>query len=119
MNIGSGDILSIGRYQELKSSLQKSRAELKTSGPAGGNTDKTEDAKLREACTEFQALFIKQMLDSMRSTIDKQGLLNGGQAEEIFEDMLYDEYAKKISKTASLGLDDMIYRELSQQKPIL
>ncbi len=119
MNIGSGDILSLGRFQELQSRLQKSRAGLQLKDRAVSATGRREDARLREACTEFQALFIKQMLDSMRSTIDKQGLLNGGQAEEIFEDMLYDEYAKKISKTAGLGLDDMIYRELSQQKPIL
>lgn len=77
----------------------------------------SEDPRLRQACKDFQAIFVKQMLDTMRKTLHKDGILQGGQAEEIFEDMLYDEYAKKISNNAGLGLDDMIYVQLSTRRP--
>lgn len=69
--------------------------------------------KLKEACSEFEAIFIKQMLDSMRKTVSKSGLLDGGMGEEIFEDMLYDKYAEKMSKTANFGLKDILYKQLS------
>ena len=77
-----------------------------------GAVDK--ESKLYATCREFEAIFIKQMLNVMRKTVDKSGLLDGGQAEEIFEDMLYDEYAKKMADTAGFGLSDTIYKQLSQ-----
>jgi flagellar protein FlgJ len=74
-----------------------------------------EHSKLYEACLDFEALFIKQMLNAMRKTVNKTHLIDGGMAEEIFEDMLYDEYAKKMARTAQFGLADMLYRDLSPQ----
>jgi len=73
------------------------------------------DEKIKQACSDFEAIFIKQMLDSMRKTVDKTSLLGGGMAEEIFEDMIYDEYAKKMSNTGNFGLKDMLYRQLSTE----
>jgi len=74
------------------------------------------DPKLYEACQDFEALFIKQMLNSMRKTVNKTGLMEGGMAEDVFEDMLYDEYAKIMSKTAGLGLADMVYKQVADSE---
>ena len=71
------------------------------------------DAKLYETCQDFEALFIKQMLNSMRQTVNKTGMLDGGMAEDVFEDMLYDEYSKLMAKNANLGLTDLLYKQLS------
>ena len=71
------------------------------------------DNKLRKACEDFEAIFVKQMLKSMKSTINKSGMLGGGFAEEIYDDMLYDEYAKKMTKTANFGIADSLYKQLS------
>ena len=67
---------------------------------------------LYKVCLEFEAIFVKQMLNSMRKTVEKSGLLDGGMAEEFFEDMLYDEYAKKMAANANFGLAAMIYSQL-------
>ncbi|MBN1646865.1 MAG: rod-binding protein [Spirochaetales bacterium] len=83
---------------------------LKLKPPAA----KGDNDKLKKACEDFSSIFIKQMLNSMKKTVHKSGLMDGGMAEEIFEDMLYDEYAKKIASTANLGLADMMYRQLSK-----
>jgi peptidoglycan hydrolase FlgJ len=72
-----------------------------------------QDNQLRKACEDFEAIFVKQMLKSMKSTITKSGLLDGGFAEEIYDDMLYDEYAKKMTKTANFGIANSLYRQLS------
>lgn len=79
--------------------------------PARQPVDKSSD--LYKACLDFESLFIKQMLDSMRKTVDKSGLLEGGMSQEIFEDMLYDEYSKKMAQTANFGLAETIYRQVS------
>ena len=56
------------------------------------------------------------MLDSMRKTINHSGLLKKGMGEDIFEDMLYDNYAKKMAKAGDFGLKEVLYKELSNQR---
>jgi flagellar protein FlgJ len=73
-----------------------------------------DDDKLRQACRDFESIFVKQMLDSMRKTVQKTGLTDGGYAEELYQDMLYDEYARKITDTASLGVAQMLYLQLAE-----
>ncbi len=86
-----------------------------TEQPGSGNAAAGgEDQRLREVTQEFEALFIKQMLDSMRATRDTDAdMLHGGMAEEFFEDMLYDEYAKLMAKTGDFGLAEVIYQQLA------
>jgi len=76
--------------------------------------DKT--SELYKVCLDFEAIFIKQMLNVMRKTVEKNGLLDGGMSEDIFEDMLYDEYAKKMAQTAQFGLAETMYLQINHQK---
>lgn len=69
--------------------------------------------KLLNACQQFEAVFIKQMLDAMRNTVPKNGMLDGGIGRNIYEDMLYQQYADKMAKTANLGLARLLYNQLS------
>ncbi len=70
--------------------------------------------KLWEACIEIESLFVAKMFKEMRSTVNKTEWLSGGFAEEIFEDMLYDEYALQMSKNSTLGMAKMAYDEMSR-----
>jgi len=73
--------------------------------------DKTD--KLYEACMELETFLIKNLIKSMRSTVQKTGLIDTGFAGEVYEDMLYDEYAKSFAQNANLGFAEMAYRELA------
>ncbi len=73
--------------------------------------------KLYDASVEFEAVFVKMMLKEMKNSVHKEKLIDGGYAEEIFEDMLYDEYAKDISKNESLGMAEQIYKQMSALLP--
>ncbi len=73
-----------------------------------------ENSKLKQACSDFEAIFIKQMLNSMKKTINKTKLIDGGMSEDIFEDMLFDEYAAKMSANSNLGLAKQMYSQLSK-----
>jgi flagellar protein FlgJ len=89
------------------------RIPVQGSGAAVGKGKIDKSSKLYKVSQEFEAIFIKQMLNVMRKSVDKTGLLDGGMAEEIFEDLLYDEYAKKMAESGGFGISEMIYRQLS------
>jgi flagellar protein FlgJ len=46
--------------------------------------------------------------------VQKSGLIDEGFAGKIYEDMLYDEYAKDLTKNAGFGLAEQAYRQLKQ-----
>ena len=56
-----------------------------------------EEAKLKQACQQFEELFLTQMMAQMRKTIPKGGMMGGGQQEEMFSGMLDQERAKAMA----------------------
>ncbi|MEK9150419.1 MAG: rod-binding protein [Candidatus Desantisbacteria bacterium] len=75
----------------------------------------TKEAKLKEACREFESILISQMLKGLRDTVEKSELTSGGMGEEIWEDVLYTQYAKNMARTASFGLAETIYKQMSKR----
>lgn len=75
--------------------------------------DNKDHKKLYASCQELESVFLSKVFESMRATVPGDGLLEKSFATETFESMLYDEYAKECSKTGSLGLADIIYKQLS------
>ena len=73
-------------------------------------------SELYKVCLDFEALFIKQMLNAMRKTVDESGLLDGGIGTDYWKDMLYDEYAQKMAQTAQFGLAETMYLQINNQK---
>jgi flagellar protein FlgJ len=65
---------------------------------------------LEKACSDFESIFMHQMLKEMKKTVNKSGFVHGGQAEEIFSDMLDQER----SKTMTIGLGDILFNQLSK-----
>jgi flagellar protein FlgJ len=72
--------------------------------------------KLYEQCEALETLLIKNLITSMRSTVQKSELVDTGFAGKMYEDMLYDEYAKEFSKNANFGFAELAYLELSGQR---
>ncbi|MGO8693645.1 MAG: rod-binding protein [Rectinemataceae bacterium] len=73
-------------------------------------------SQLYKECEQFEAIFAKMMLTEMRKTVDKNGLVSGGWAEDIYQDMLDDQYSSTLSKSADFGIADELYRQLSKIK---
>ncbi|MCL1864617.1 MAG: rod-binding protein [Spirochaetes bacterium] len=71
--------------------------------------------RLWDACVEAESLLIAKMLKEMKKTVPKNEWLHGGHAEEIFEDMLYDEYALNMSKNYNFGMARLLYDEMSRK----
>ncbi len=63
---------------------------------------------------ELENFFVKIMLSTMRSTVQKSGLAGEDSfASKMYEDMLYDEYSRALTKNAGFGLADQVYLQLS------
>ena len=106
------NVSAVGQFNFSNTSSAQLESKLQ-----GSSVTSAEMKKLKEACNDFESIFIKQMLDSMKKTINRSELSKRNMGEEIFDDMLYDEYAKKMSGTAGLGIGDMMFRQLSRQLP--
>ncbi|MBV70318.1 MAG: hypothetical protein CMH52_03130 [Myxococcales bacterium] len=65
-----------------------------------------------EAAKQFESIFLHQVFKSMRATLPKEGLMNGGFGEEVFTDMLDQQYADMAAGSSSLGLAENIARQL-------
>ena len=71
-------------------------------------------SKVKQLANDFESIFMEQIFRSMRSSVQKSGLVDGGNAEEIYTSMLDSEYAKEMSKQGNGGLSQMIERQLLQ-----
>lgn len=70
--------------------------------------------KLKQACQDLEAVFVKQMLDEMRNTIPKDPLTGDDFATDVFTSMMYDNYAQSIVESSGLGIADEMYNQLSK-----
>jgi flagellar protein FlgJ len=75
--------------------------------------DKTD--KLYEQCEALETFLLKALINGMRKTVEKSEFSKTGFAGEMYEDMLYDEYAKDFTRNAGFGFAESAYLELSGQ----
>jgi flagellar protein FlgJ len=69
-------------------------------------------AALREVARQFESIFTKMMLESMRSASFGDPLFGSDQAD-MYQDMMDDQLAVEMSQGKGLGLADMLIRQLS------
>jgi len=82
--------------------------------PSSANTQIDKEDKLYKLCLELETFLVKNLLTSMRNTVQKSGLVEEGFAGKMYEDMLYDEYAKDFTKSANFGLAETAYKQLKR-----
>lgn len=76
------------------------------------NTEKQK--KLKDTAKDFESIFVHNLIKSMRSSIPKDRLISGGNAENIYQDMLDEQYSKIIVKRADMGIAKNIYEQFSK-----
>ncbi len=68
---------------------------------------------IKKVAREFEAMFAGIMLKAMNQSVERSSLVKKNMGETIFQEMLLDEYAKKMSEGKGLGLSELLYRTLS------
>ncbi len=68
---------------------------------------------LKKACADMEGMFMNMLLKSMRKTVTKADLFGSAREEEMFQDMMDSEVCSTAARTQSVGIADMLYRELA------
>ena len=75
--------------------------------------DANDPKALREVARQFESIFTKMMLDSMRSASFGDPLFGSDQSD-MYQDMMDDQMAVQLSSGRGIGLADMLIRQLGQ-----
>ena len=70
--------------------------------------------KIYEAAEQFEAFFVEKMFREMKKNLGKSKLIDGGFAEEIFDEMLTTERVGQLAHQQHLGLAEKIYQQLNR-----
>jgi flagellar protein FlgJ len=98
--------------EKFAEALKKASANNTVVEKRAGEEPIDKEDKLYQLCLELETFLVKNLLTSMRNTVQKSGFIDEGFAGKMYEDMLYDEYAKDYTKNANFGLAEQAYRQL-------
>jgi flagellar protein FlgJ len=72
--------------------------------------------KLKKACTEFEALFINQLLQFMRRMIPSSspGVLGSG--KDVYQSLFDQELSKSMAKRGGLKIGEMVYKQMMRRE---
>ena len=73
---------------------------------------KEQDEALKQACRDFESIFLSIMFKEMRKTVPEDGLIEKSAGTEIFEEMHIEELSKEIAnRDEGLGIAEMLYKQ--------
>jgi Rod binding domain-containing protein len=78
--------------------------------------DEKGKVKLQRAVQEFEALMLSTMLKSMRSGIPKSDMFGDSYGGDMMEGMFDIELARHMSRNSSLGMGEMLYKEITGEE---
>ena len=91
----------------------------RTKSTAGNKKEQDQQqAKLREACQMFEAMFLNLLWKEMRRTVPKSGIMHGGMAEDMFTNMMDEAVSQASANEGSMGIANMLERQLNQMSGV-
>ena len=80
----------------------------------GEGRKRLDEERLKKACVDFEAIFIQQILKSMRQTVLRSDLFGKGTERDILESLLDQEWSKGLARRG-MGLGKVLYQQLERQ----
>ncbi len=105
------DLLSADMNQALIRAAQQQQAQQAQMLDKAGTVKNY--AKIEQAAQDFEAVFLAEMMKPMFKEINKPDpLFGGGHGEQVFNDMMVQEYGKIMAEQGGVGLADYVKAEL-------
>ncbi len=102
--------------ENAMSSASQSNINAQTATLNALSTNSANDAekkkKLVEAAQGFEALFLQQMWEEMRSSLPEDGLFTSSKEEKFWQSMYDEELGKHLASAGGIGLADMMVEQL-------
>jgi Rod binding domain-containing protein len=77
--------------------------------PSGDEMIAARKAKLMDNARGFEAIFIRQLLSTMRSTMSDHSMFGGGVSGDLFGDIAEAAVAETLAKRNTLGIARILY----------
>ena len=77
------------------------------------NRQDSSPEEVKKAAAQFEALLLKQMLDAMWKTVPKSEM-SSSHEESLYRDMLNQAVADDIAEKQSLGIKDVITKDINR-----
>jgi peptidoglycan hydrolase FlgJ len=77
---------------------------------------KIDEKKLKKAGEDFEALFINQLMQSMRRTVLKSKFLDDAPGKEVYQSLFDREISKRMAQKGALGVGKTIYRSVLEHE---
>ena len=71
--------------------------------------------RLEQACADFEAIFVKQLLDTAQPAPSGDGLFGSDSASRVVQEMHSGYLSKAIGRAQGLGIADLMLRQLSSR----
>jgi flagellar protein FlgJ len=103
----NGGTLSAGEQKATRDELAAQASSQEKASPE-------EEAKLKDACRQFESFFLYYLLKEMDKTIPReQGLMGNSLAQKFYREMFYERLADTMSENG-MGISQYLYDQLSQ-----
>ncbi len=86
-------------------------------GPAAvAPQQSAERAKMQQVATQFEAVFLRQMIGSMRTASIADGMFDSS-ASQQFRDMADSRTADSMAQSGAIGVADLLMKQYDAQHP--
>jgi len=82
-----------------------------------GDAARDPSQAIRKTAEQFEAYFIQQMMKTMRESIEKSDLVDGGNMD-MYQDLMDKEVSLSMSKRGGMGMADMLERQMHQAQAL-
>ncbi|NVM21131.1 MAG: rod-binding protein [Desulfobacterales bacterium] len=89
-------------------------SEIHSPPPAPSPQTAAKDAKLRQACADFEAIFLHYILKSARKALPQDGFLGNTHESKVYRSMMDQEMARAMARGRGLGLGRLLYQQLDK-----
>ena len=79
------------------------------------NPNVSKEDKVKEACRQFEAVLLRQILGEARKTVITSSVSKDSNGKSIYNDMVDNQMADSISRSGSFGLAKSLEKQLVHQ----
>jgi Rod binding domain-containing protein len=102
---------------DITSSTSSTYLDFSALAQLKGDASRDPSKAIRKTAEQFEAYFIQQMMKTMRESIEKSDLVDGGNME-MYQDLMDKEVSLSMAKRGGMGMADMLERQMNQAQAL-
>ena len=113
MDVRQGNSVLSANQSPKKTLLKPSQMKAKSLGKKQ-ETD-FENERLKNACSDFEGIFINFMFQAMKKTLPGDGLLGRSHQKEMYDAMFFQEISTNLARDRGIGIGEALYRQIQRK----